>query len=888
MEAFLVDCVCESLRLYMYSNATFLCERLYAGFPTESNLHLLSTCYYRSNQPQRAYLVLKGAKSPQSRYLYALACMDLNKLVEAEAALLPPDDCSADVPNGAAGHYLLGVISRLTDRRQNAISHYSAALSLDPFFWCAYEELCQLGAEEEAAALYGDAAISAIHQGQYGAAANVYGGHQGFGGGDGVVDIDQFDYNSRTPIGGSKHHASRVAPSTAAPSTSGMESSTPSANPGDGTGLSSSVLASPSSYVTPSPVAPPVMFAPPALPRAMPGTCVSGGAGHSAGAAGVGMAAGSGDGSAPKVAVGVQAPTGHRRKFVDEGKLRKVSGRLFAEPSLSGVRRSSRLAEGGAVLGAGQGGGPGPSCSLVSGGVGSAAGASAGVVGPCGPGTSAGVASGPSGASTGAAPPAVGVGKGSSFVGVSGRVSTKRGSGTSAGLVDAEEIGRRGLDGGGDGGVVCSDGGGGGGGAGLGSMSSSGSSRAFRGRSASRVGDEDGSVVHPHSKAGALVRGGGARSAPATTTLGSAGADGDNPHDNQGAVGIGATYALGKGRTHSGALEAFSLLRIMGEGFRLLCMFRCQDAADMFLKLPTAQYATGWVLCQVGRAYLEMVEYAEAERAFQWARRTAPHRLEGMDLYSTVLYHMKKEVELAHLAHEAVALDRLSPQSWCIIGNCFSLQREHETALRFFQRALQLHPNFTYAHTLCGHEYVAIEDFEEGLHCYRNAIRIDSRHYNAWYGLGTIYYRQEKYELAEYHFRRALAINHSSSVLYCYLGMALHALERNCEALALLSTAIAMDSKNPLAKFQKANVLMAEERYTEALAELERLKEVAPREASVYFAMGKIYKKLDKPDLAMVQFCMALDLKPSSNEANLIKLAIEKLNVPDDCEDENL
>ena len=33
--------------------------------------------------------------------------------------------------------------------------------------------------------------------------------------------------------------------------------------------------------------------------------------------------------------------------------------------------------------------------------------------------------------------------------------------------------------------------------------------------------------------------------------------------------------------------------------------------------------------------------------------------------------------------------------------------------------------------------------------CYRHAIRTDSRHYNAWYGLGTIYYRQEKFDLAE-------------------------------------------------------------------------------------------------------------------------------------------
>jgi len=59
--------------------------------------------------------------------------------------------------------------------------------------------------------------------------------------------------------------------------------------------------------------------------------------------------------------------------------------------------------------------------------------------------------------------------------------------------------------------------------------------------------------------------------------------------------------------------------------------------------------------------------------------------------------------------------------------------QEHETALRYFQRALQLDPTLPYAYTLCGHEYFANEDFDKGITCYRNAIRIDPRHYNAWW-----------------------------------------------------------------------------------------------------------------------------------------------------------
>lgn len=37
---------------------------------------------------------------------------------------------------------------------------------------------------------------------------------------------------------------------------------------------------------------------------------------------------------------------------------------------------------------------------------------------------------------------------------------------------------------------------------------------------------------------------------------------------------------------------------------------------------------------------------------------------QGMEVYSTVLWHMRKEVELSHLAQDAMELDRLAPQTW--------------------------------------------------------------------------------------------------------------------------------------------------------------------------------------------------------------------------------
>lgn len=125
-----------------------------------------------------------------------------------------------------------------------------------------------------------------------------------------------------------------------------------------------------------------------------------------------------------------------------------------------------------------------------------------------------------------------------------------------------------------------------------------------------------------------------------------------------------------------------------------------------------------------------MSDYQNAETALVKMQQLEPHRMKGLDVLSTTLWHLKKEVELSDLAQRAVDFDRMAPQAWFVVGNCFSFQKEHDTAITFFHRSIQLDPTYTYAHTLCGHEYMSNEDFDKAISCYRDAIRVDARHYN--------------------------------------------------------------------------------------------------------------------------------------------------------------
>ena len=49
--------------------------------------------------------------------------------------------------------------------------------------------------------------------------------------------------------------------------------------------------------------------------------------------------------------------------------------------------------------------------------------------------------------------------------------------------------------------------------------------------------------------------------------------------------------------------------------------------------------------------------------------------MQGMEVFSTVLWHLKEELALSHLAQQVIAQDRHSPHAWAVLGNCFSLQK---------------------------------------------------------------------------------------------------------------------------------------------------------------------------------------------------------------------
>lgn len=303
------------------------------------------------------------------------------------------------------------------------------------------------------------------------------------------------------------------------------------------------------------------------------------------------------------------------------------------------------------------------------------------------------------------------------------------------------------------------------------------------------------------------------------------------------------------------------------DNFRNLAMahnlsskFLLPEAIATYRALPAAQRDTPWVLAQLGKAHYEAADYPASEDCFARLLKLVPSRVEDMEIYSTVLWHLKKESTLTYLCRSLQDSHFDSPQTWVAVGNAFSLAREHDQAIAAFKRATQLDPRFGYAWTLMGHEYIANEAYDAALASFRHSVSVDRRAYSGWYGLGKVFQCMGKLEDAERHYRIAANINPSNPTLLVCIGVVLERVRNKKGALANFSRALELAPESALARFKKARVLMHMKYYAEALEQLEILRSQAPDEANVWFLLGKCFKGLGERGEALRAFTTALNL----------------------------
>uniref|UniRef100_A0A061QKZ3 Anaphase-promoting complex subunit 8 n=1 Tax=Tetraselmis sp. GSL018 TaxID=582737 RepID=A0A061QKZ3_9CHLO len=225
---------------------------------------------------------------------------------------------------------------------------------------------------------------------------------------------------------------------------------------------------------------------------------------------------------------------------------------------------------------------------------------------------------------------------------------------------------------------------------------------------------------------------------------------------------------------------------------------------ELYGEFPNSTY----IVQQSAIAHYNLRNFDDAQALFQDLLEHDEYRLDGMDIYSNILYVKECFAPLSHLAHRASLTDKYRPETCCIIGNYYSLKSQHEKAVTYFRRALKLSRHYLSAWTLMGHEYVEMKNLSAAIDAYRRAVDINPRDYRAWYGLGQAYELIMMPYYALYYFRQALVLRPRDPRMWCAMGQCYEneQLRDNAAAIQCYKRAANNDDREGIALHKLAKI----------------------------------------------------------------------------------
>ncbi|VDK42705.1 unnamed protein product [Anisakis simplex] len=297
-------------------------------------------------------------------------------------------------------------------------------------------------------------------------------------------------------------------------------------------------------------------------------------------------------------------------------------------------------------------------------------------------------------------------------------------------------------------------------------------------------------------------------------------------------------------------------------------LFLTKKVLERVNSMPARFAETPLVRELAARAYLERLEYNKSRELLESLHKQFPYRVSGMEVLSTVLWHSQESRQLSLLASELTESARANPETWCVAGNCFSVQKQPDIAIECFERAISLNPRFAYAYSLLGHELLDTDQLEKATSAFRRAVLLCPIDYRAWFGLGLMHFKRECLHLARSYLVRAVHINPYNSVVLCQLSVIEQALHNDLAAMDLLQRALKITPENAACRFYRARLLYEKHEYEKCRDELNELKLYAHDEAQVFFLLGRVYKKLGNTHMALLNFNWAAEMDPRGEQSH--------------------
>jgi TolB-like protein/Flp pilus assembly protein TadD len=179
----------------------------------------------------------------------------------------------------------------------------------------------------------------------------------------------------------------------------------------------------------------------------------------------------------------------------------------------------------------------------------------------------------------------------------------------------------------------------------------------------------------------------------------------------------------------------------------------------------------------LGIVYVQLWQWAEAEREYKRAIEINPNYATAYHWYSILLKNLGRNDEAAKMILRASELDPLSGAIGCNISMIYQMQNSHDASIKNSLKLIELDPNFGRAYEYLGLSYLKVGRNEEAVSALEKAVELTKRQNVVLSELGFVYGAVGKRTEAiavlkelEDRYARKEAAGHEVAAVYSGLG----------------------------------------------------------------------------------------------------------------------
>ena len=222
------------------------------------------------------------------------------------------------------------------------------------------------------------------------------------------------------------------------------------------------------------------------------------------------------------------------------------------------------------------------------------------------------------------------------------------------------------------------------------------------------------------------------------------------------------------------------------------------------------------------RAKAERAEREHRERAERAAAERQRERREQALTYKDrgVAHAGKGEYDRAIRAYDqALRLDPNYVEAYCGRGSAYWSTRKYDRAIQDFNQALQFDPQCVRSHYGRGVTYASKDEYDGAIHAYKQALRLAPNYAKARNGRGTAYWHQGQYDRAIEDFNQALRLDPNQARTYFNRGLAYRCKGEYRRAESDFCKALTLGYNRAKVEAQLAELRQERERRAQAEAE---------------------------------------------------------------------